>query len=89
MRHADGAIVTPEIRDVERLQDFEADWELPAEQGRKGKKGVRWRLVGNAVSVPVALWVAGRIVPKCRCAAAGFLHRARASTLRFPPGFQF
>ena len=50
----------PEIRDAERLQGFEADWTLPSvEIGLR--KGVRWRLVGNAVSVPVSRWVGNRL----------------------------
>jgi DNA (cytosine-5)-methyltransferase 1 len=57
MRHSDGSIAQPEIRDAERLQGFDADWTLPASEGRKVKKGVRWKLVGNAVSVPVARWL--------------------------------
>jgi DNA (cytosine-5)-methyltransferase 1 len=57
MRPGDGSIATPEIRDAERLQGFPADWTLPAVQDRKTKKGVRWKLVGNAVSVPVAEWL--------------------------------
>jgi DNA (cytosine-5)-methyltransferase 1 len=57
MRHAGGAIVQPDIRDVERLQGFPPDWTLPAVGKKKVKPGVRWKLVGNAVSVPVARWV--------------------------------
>jgi DNA (cytosine-5)-methyltransferase 1 len=57
MRHTDGSIAHPEIRDAERLQGFDADWTLPAVVGGSPKKGVRWKLVGNAVSVPVARWV--------------------------------
>ena len=57
MRHADGSIVQPDIRDAERLQGFDADWTLPSIQFKKTKKGVRWKLVGNAVSVPVFKWV--------------------------------
>jgi DNA (cytosine-5)-methyltransferase 1 len=56
----DRAIVTPEIRDVERLQGFPVDWTLPAlECG--GRSGVRWKLVGNAVSVPLAKWFGERL----------------------------
>lgn len=138
-----GEIVTPEIRDAERLQGFQADWTKPAEEVTK--RGSRWKLVGNAVTVPVARWIGeqfakpGQYVPRVerplkpkgawpraaynvdgrrietevsawpvsrRCksledflihkadmkllsekATAGFLSRARASTLRFPPGF--
>lgn len=62
MRHADGAIVTPDIRDAERLQGFDPDWTLPATAGRMTRKGVRWKLVGNAVSVPVARWIGERLI---------------------------
>jgi DNA (cytosine-5)-methyltransferase 1 len=61
MRHADGRIVQPEIRDAERLQGFDPDWTLPAVDGKKRKAGLRWKLVGNAVSVPVARWVGDRL----------------------------
>jgi len=56
---SDGAIVTPDIRDAERLQGFRADWTKPAEE--VGRRGFRWKLVGNAVSVPVAKWIGERI----------------------------
>lgn len=53
-------IVTPDIRDAERLQGFPEDWTLPAvELGLR--KGARWKLVGNAVSVPVAEWLGARL----------------------------
>jgi DNA (cytosine-5)-methyltransferase 1 len=55
-----GAIMTPEIRDAERLQGFSPDWTLPAIEAG-ARKGHRWKLVGNAVSVPVARWVGERI----------------------------
>ncbi len=52
---------TPDIRDAERLQGFPADWTLPAlEAGFK--KGVRWKLVGNAVCTEVARWVGERLL---------------------------
>ena len=54
-----GRFVTPDIRDAERLQGFAVDWTRPAETVRK--KSFRWRLVGNAVSVPVAKWVGDRL----------------------------
>ena len=56
---ANGEIVTPNIRDAERLQGFPADWTQPAEE--VAKKGQRWKLVGNAVSVPVAKWIGRRL----------------------------
>jgi DNA (cytosine-5)-methyltransferase 1 len=52
----DRAIVTPDIRDAERLQGFEPDWTLPAIYDGRRRNNPRWRLVGNAVSVPVAKW---------------------------------
>jgi DNA (cytosine-5)-methyltransferase 1 len=56
-----GTIKTPEIRDAERLQGFDPDWTLPALSANPARPGHRWKLVGNAVSVPVAEWVAGRL----------------------------
>lgn len=137
----DGALITPEIRDAERLQGFPADWTLPAI--KVSRRGPRWKLIGNAVTVPAAAWLASRLKepgqydhsldtawPKTRAwpraarlldgertavrvsacpvrlvrpplaqflshagtplsvkAAAGFLRRAEASSLRFRPGF--
>jgi DNA (cytosine-5)-methyltransferase 1 len=57
----EGTITTPEIRDAERLQGFDPDWTLPALEGRGVKRGHRWKLVGNAVSVPVARWIGERL----------------------------
>lgn len=54
-----GEVVTPDIRDAERLQGFPSGWTKPAE--RVAKKGSRWKLVGNAVSVPAAAWVGHRL----------------------------
>jgi len=56
-----GEFVTPEIRDAERLQGFDADWTLPALEPSGVRRGHRWKLVGNAVSVPVAKWVGERL----------------------------
>lgn len=55
----DGQFVTPDLRDAERLQGFEADWSLPAAEVARNSH--RWKLVGNAVSVPVAEWVGTRL----------------------------
>jgi DNA (cytosine-5)-methyltransferase 1 len=54
-----GQIVKPDIRDAERMQGFEADWTLPALQA--ARRGHRWKLVGNAVSVDVAHWIGRRL----------------------------
>jgi DNA (cytosine-5)-methyltransferase 1 len=56
MRHLGDEIVQPDIRDAERLQGFPADWTAPAVIG-KVRSSVRWKLVGNAVSVPMAKWL--------------------------------
>ncbi len=55
----DGRIVTPDLRDAERLQGFDSDWTSAAETVARGNS--RWKLVGNAVSVPVARWLGERL----------------------------
>jgi len=55
----DGRVVTPSIEDAERLQGFPARWTVPAEE--VARRGIRWKLVGNAVSVPVAKWLGYRL----------------------------
>lgn len=55
----DGDVVTPDIRDAERFQGFDVDWTEPAT--RVARASVRWSLVGNAVSVPVARWLGTRL----------------------------
>jgi DNA (cytosine-5)-methyltransferase 1 len=50
---------TPDICDAERLQGFPADWTAVASE--VGVRGSRWKLVGNAVNVPVAEWVGDRL----------------------------
>jgi DNA (cytosine-5)-methyltransferase 1 len=54
----DGSVETPTIQEAERLQGFPADWTVAADQvnGR-----LRWRLVGNAVSVPIAEWIGRKL----------------------------
>src|SRR5581483_4102304 len=61
IRFVDGFIGLPDIRDAERLQGFEAGWTQPALQDGTRRDGVRWKLVGNAVSVPVSRWVGERL----------------------------
>lgn len=51
----DGRIIKPDIRDAERLQGFPADWTISA------PSRLRWSLVGNAVTVPVAAWLGKRL----------------------------
>lgn len=53
-------LVTPDIRDAERLQGLPVNWTSPAVHS-SNKRGVRWKLVGNAVCVPVASWIGRRL----------------------------
>lgn len=55
-----GDVITPDIRDAERLQGFPENWTKPAEQVNRAS--LRWSLVGNAVSVPVAKWLGRRLM---------------------------
>jgi DNA (cytosine-5)-methyltransferase 1 len=54
-----GEIVTPDLRDAERMQGFSADWTRPAEQVTR--RSFRWKLVGNAVTVHVSAWIGRRL----------------------------
>jgi DNA (cytosine-5)-methyltransferase 1 len=53
----DRSLVTPSIEDAERLQGFPSGWTAPSVEDAGTRKGHRWKLVGNAVSVPMAEWV--------------------------------
>lgn len=59
--HAAGeAIARPSIKAGERLQGFRSGW---TDVG--SRDGIRWKMIGNAVSVPVAEWIGnGLIAPK-------------------------
>lgn len=52
----EGRIVKPNIGDAERLQGFKEGWTAVAPER------LRWSLVGNAVTVPVAAWIGRRLV---------------------------
>lgn len=54
------AIGTPGISDAERLQGFPAGWTAPAEE--VARSSIRWKLVGNAVTVGVSAWLGRRLV---------------------------
>jgi len=56
-REVGTAIVRPSIAAGERLQGFPSGWTAGA-----GSEGVRWKLVGNAVTVPVAKWIGSRLL---------------------------
>jgi DNA (cytosine-5)-methyltransferase 1 len=55
----DGEVLMPSVTTCERLQGFTPGWTRVNPESRKG--GLAWRLIGNAVSVPVARWVGERI----------------------------
>lgn len=63
-----GRVVTPPIDVAERLQGFRPGWSSPL-RGRVARH--RWRLVGNAVSVPVARWIGHRLDNPCPYDPAG------------------
>lgn len=49
----------PHIEDAERLQGFPKGWTIPrgAQEDVLSSPRVRWRLVGNALPVPIAAWL--------------------------------
>ncbi len=54
------AVLILGFRDAERLQGFAADWTAPVAD--VVRPTFRWKLVGNAVSVPTAEWIGRRLV---------------------------
>jgi DNA (cytosine-5)-methyltransferase 1 len=58
----DGSITVPDLRDAERLQGFDAAWTAPAVNAEGVRDRHRWKLVGNALSVPVAEWIGRRLI---------------------------
>lgn len=55
-----GDVIKPSITDAERLQGFPAGWTDAA--ASVARESLRWSLVGNAVTVPVAGWLGERLV---------------------------
>lgn len=53
-------IVTPTVIEAEQMQGFDAGWTERADSVSR-RKGTRWKLVGNAVTVGVSEWVAERL----------------------------
>ncbi|WP_409998931.1 DNA cytosine methyltransferase [Bradyrhizobium sp. SZCCHNS2015] len=51
---------SPGVRDAERLQGFRRGWTSSVVAAGLHDR-VRWRLIGNAVSVPVASWIGQRL----------------------------
>lgn len=54
-----GSIEVPSISDAERLQGFDAGWTSVVDREFGARH--RWKLVGNAVCVPMLEWVAFRL----------------------------
>ena len=54
-----GEVFTPDICDAEKLQGFPVNWTLPAEE--ISKASIRWKLIGNAVTVDTIEWLAKKI----------------------------
>lgn len=54
----DGEVLTPSIEACEALQGFPRGW---TDLNFNTKRSPRWSMVGNAVSVPAARWLAGRL----------------------------
>jgi DNA (cytosine-5)-methyltransferase 1 len=52
--------VLPAIEDAEDLQGFPRGWTAPAERV-SNRRGTRWKLVGNAVTVGVSAWIGRRL----------------------------
>lgn len=81
----DGQVITPDLRDAERLQGFPEDWTKPAEE--VARKSARWSLVGSAVTVPVADWLGRRL------SQPGEYYRGRdrllSTDLRWPAAARF
>jgi DNA (cytosine-5)-methyltransferase 1 len=50
---------TPAIEDAERLQGFDPGWTAAAAEIER--KGSRWRLIGNSVTVDAAEWIGRRL----------------------------
>lgn len=55
----DGEVLMPSRESCEELQGFPSGWTDAANE--EAGRNPQWRLVGNAVSIPVAKWVADRI----------------------------
>lgn len=54
----DGEVLTPSVEACEALQGFPRGW---TDVNFNTKRSPRWSMVGNAVSVPAARWLAGRL----------------------------
>jgi DNA (cytosine-5)-methyltransferase 1 len=55
-------VVTPTIEDAESMQGFPRGWTATPSSGPHYSQRCRWRLVGNAVPVPIAEWLGRRLL---------------------------
>jgi DNA (cytosine-5)-methyltransferase 1 len=55
----DGEVLMPSLTACEALQGFPPGWTAVPQEG--SSKNPAWRLIGNAVSIPVARWIAQRL----------------------------
>lgn len=53
-------LLTPMIEEAEALQGFPRGWTAPSDRG-SARRGTRWKLVGNAVTVGVSTWLGRRL----------------------------
>ena len=77
-----GEFFTLDIRDAERIQGFKANWTAPSLTVPGIRSGHRWKLAGNAVSVPVARWLGHRLAEPGRLTQS--THRALARGSAWP-----
>lgn len=80
VRLPNGRVVTPTIEAVERMQGFPPGWTSGCSEKAMRR---RWRLLGNAVSVPVAAWIGRRLLAQKPYNACGDSPLAHGS--RWPP----
>jgi DNA (cytosine-5)-methyltransferase 1 len=81
----DGTFWLPAIEDCERLQGFDAGWTSAVSQMTR-----RFRMVGNAVSVPVARWIGIRLwLDRARVGKRPLAPRARIGRAGFPENAYF
>lgn len=73
-------IVTPTIEDAEAMQGLPRGWTSPASEAAGVSERARWRLVGNAVPVPIAEWVGRRLIEPAQIVGAQTQRLARSDS---------
>ncbi len=72
---------TPNIIDAERLQGFPVNWTNVYENGANIKEGIRWKMIGNAVSVPAAEWIGLNLYKNPDCSNFDFTSWSNLKTV--------